>query len=98
MHFSQFVADGEVETEMIPVESERSAMNACVGSAAAKPRHSDRGRNLGPCLKSLPGPAFHQGHLSRGLAFRLGPGNVAVQSAVSAFSVLRFRRADGRSS
>ncbi len=35
MAFSQFVADGRVKTEMIPVESEHSAMSACVGAAAA---------------------------------------------------------------
>jgi pyruvate ferredoxin oxidoreductase alpha subunit len=38
MTFSQFVADGKVKTEMIPVESEHSAMSACVGSAAAGAR------------------------------------------------------------
>lgn len=38
MSFSQFVADGKVNTEMIPVESEHSAMSACVGSAAAGAR------------------------------------------------------------
>jgi len=38
MTFSQFVADGRVKTEMIPVESEHSAMSACVGSAAAGAR------------------------------------------------------------
>jgi pyruvate ferredoxin oxidoreductase alpha subunit len=38
MNFSQFVADGEVQTEMIPVESEHSAMSACVGSAASGAR------------------------------------------------------------
>lgn len=39
MHkFSKFVADGEVETELINVESEHSAMSACVGSAAAGAR------------------------------------------------------------
>ncbi|MCF7948830.1 MAG: pyruvate ferredoxin oxidoreductase [Spirochaetia bacterium] len=38
MNFSQFVADGEVTTEMIPVESEHSAMSACVGSAASGAR------------------------------------------------------------
>jgi pyruvate ferredoxin oxidoreductase alpha subunit len=38
MNFSQFVADGKVKTEMIPVESEHSAMSACVGSAAAGAR------------------------------------------------------------
>ncbi|WP_440060313.1 transketolase C-terminal domain-containing protein [Thermogladius sp. 4427co] len=36
--FSEFVADGEVKTEFIPVESEHSAMSACVGAAAAGAR------------------------------------------------------------
>ena len=36
--FSDFVADGDVDTEMILVESEHSAMSACVGSAAAGAR------------------------------------------------------------
>ena len=38
MNFSQFAADGKVSTEMIPVESEHSAMSACVGSAASGAR------------------------------------------------------------
>jgi len=38
MNFSQFVADGKVTTELIPVESEHSAMSACVGSAASGAR------------------------------------------------------------
>lgn len=38
MGFSQYVADGKVKTEMIPVESEHSAMSACVGAAAAGAR------------------------------------------------------------
>lgn len=33
--FAQFVADGQVSTELVPVESEHSAMSACVGAAAA---------------------------------------------------------------
>jgi len=33
--FSQFVADGIVDTEMITVESEHSAMSACIGAAIA---------------------------------------------------------------
>ncbi|HOF03596.1 MAG TPA: pyruvate ferredoxin oxidoreductase, partial [Atribacterota bacterium] len=33
--FSEFVADGVVDTELITVESEHSAMSACVGAAAA---------------------------------------------------------------
>jgi len=38
MNFAQFVADGRVKTEMIPVESEHSAMSACIGAAAAGAR------------------------------------------------------------
>ena len=38
MTFAQFVADGRVKTEMIPVESEHSAMSACVGAAASGAR------------------------------------------------------------
>ena len=38
MSFAQFVADGRVQTEMIPVESEHSAMSACVGAAASGAR------------------------------------------------------------
>jgi pyruvate ferredoxin oxidoreductase alpha subunit len=33
--FSQFVNDGRVDTEFVAVESEHSAMSACVGAAAA---------------------------------------------------------------
>lgn len=33
--FAQFVADGLVDTEFIPVESEHSAMSACIGASAA---------------------------------------------------------------
>ncbi|MFA5839777.1 MAG: transketolase C-terminal domain-containing protein [Candidatus Margulisiibacteriota bacterium] len=38
MIFSQFVADGLVDTEYVAVESEHSAMSACVGAAAAGAR------------------------------------------------------------
>lgn len=38
MNFAQFVADGRVQTEMIQVESEHSAMSACVGAAASGAR------------------------------------------------------------
>ncbi len=38
MTFAQFVADGKVKTELIPVESEHSAMSACVGAGAAGAR------------------------------------------------------------
>jgi len=37
-YFSQFVADGEVDTEFVSVESEHSAMSACVGASAAGAR------------------------------------------------------------
>ena len=33
--FAQYVADGTVSTEFVPVESEHSAMSACIGAAAA---------------------------------------------------------------
>ena len=35
MRFSEFVANGEVVTEFIPVESEHAAMSACIGASAA---------------------------------------------------------------
>ena len=38
MDFAKFVADGVVDTEMIRVESEHSAMSACVGASAAGAR------------------------------------------------------------
>ena len=36
--FSNFVADGKVQTEFVTVESEHSAMSACVGASAAGAR------------------------------------------------------------
>lgn len=36
--FAKFLADGEVDTELVTVESEHSAMSACVGAAAAGAR------------------------------------------------------------
>ena len=36
--FSEYVANGEVDTEFVPVESEHSAMSACIGAAAAGAR------------------------------------------------------------
>ncbi|MFQ6097604.1 MAG: transketolase C-terminal domain-containing protein, partial [Armatimonadota bacterium] len=36
--FASYVADGRVKTEFVPVESEHSAMSACVGAAAARAR------------------------------------------------------------
>lgn len=37
-HLAELVADGKLDAEYIPVESEHSAMSACVGSAAAGAR------------------------------------------------------------
>ncbi len=37
-YFSNFVANGSVTTEFIPVESEHSAMSACIGASAAGAR------------------------------------------------------------
>lgn len=34
-YFSTFVANGQVTTEFVPVESEHSAMSACIGASAA---------------------------------------------------------------
>ena len=34
-YFASYVADGKVDTEFIPVESEHSAMSACIGAQAA---------------------------------------------------------------
>lgn len=37
-YFSNFIANGTVDTEFIPVESEHSAMSACIGASAAGAR------------------------------------------------------------
>ena len=37
-HLAELVADGELDAEYIPVESEHSAMSACLGSSAAGAR------------------------------------------------------------
>jgi pyruvate ferredoxin oxidoreductase alpha subunit len=37
-HLAEMVANGELDAEFIPVESEHSAMSACIGSAAAGAR------------------------------------------------------------
>lgn len=37
-HLSELVADGDLDAEFVPVESEHSAMSACVGSSAAGAR------------------------------------------------------------
>ena len=37
-HLAEIVADGELDAEFIPVESEHTAMSACIGAAAAGAR------------------------------------------------------------
>ena len=37
-HLSELVADGKLDAEFVPVESEHSAMSVCVGSSAAGAR------------------------------------------------------------
>jgi pyruvate ferredoxin oxidoreductase alpha subunit len=37
-YFAQYVADGQVDTEFVAVESEHSAMSACIGATAAGAR------------------------------------------------------------
>lgn len=37
-HFASFVANGEIDSELVTVESEHSALSACIGSAAAGAR------------------------------------------------------------
>jgi len=37
-YFSSYVADGLVDTEFVAVESEHSAMSACIGAQAAGAR------------------------------------------------------------
>ena len=47
-HLAELVADGELDAEFIPVESEHSAMSACLGSAAVGRPHLYRHRRPGP--------------------------------------------------
>ncbi len=42
-YFAQYVADGRVSTEFIPVESEHSSLSACIGAQAAGVRHGRAG-------------------------------------------------------
>ena len=37
-YFAQYVANGEVNTEFVPVESEHSSLSACIGAEAAGAR------------------------------------------------------------
>lgn len=49
-YFSQYVANGETETLFIPVESEHSAMSACIGAQAAGARASTATSSCGLAL------------------------------------------------
>lgn len=49
-YFSKYVADGKVTTEFIPVESEHSAMSACIGSQAAGARTTTATSSCGLAL------------------------------------------------
>ncbi|MFH1212161.1 MAG: pyruvate ferredoxin oxidoreductase, partial [Candidatus Woesearchaeota archaeon] len=50
MKFAEFVADGKVDTELIRVESEHSAMSASVGSSAAGARTMTATSSVGLAL------------------------------------------------
>lgn len=49
-YFSTFVANGTVDTEFIPVESEHSAMSAAIGASAAGARVMSATSSQGLCL------------------------------------------------
>ncbi len=51
-HLSELVAEGHLDSEFIPVESEHSAMSACVGSSAAGARTFTSTSSQGYCLMS----------------------------------------------
>ena len=48
--FQKFAADGEVKTKVIPVESEHSAMSACVGASAVGARVATASASAGLAL------------------------------------------------
>ena len=56
---STYIANGEIDTEFIPVESEHSAMSACIGSEAAGAR-TDRNffRWSGPDVGGIAAGSF----------------------------------------
>lgn len=49
-YFSRYVANGEVQTEFVPVESEHSAMSACIGSQSAGARTTTATSSCGLAL------------------------------------------------
>ena len=50
-HLSDIVANGELDAEYVPVESEHSAMSACMGSSAAGARTFTATSSQGLMLK-----------------------------------------------
>ncbi len=48
--FQRFVADGEIKTRVIPVESEHSAMSACIGASAVGARVATASASAGLAL------------------------------------------------
>lgn len=48
-YFTSFVSNGKVDTVFIPVESEHSAMSACVGSEAARSKNNHSNFFLWSC-------------------------------------------------
>ena len=49
-YFSQYVANGQVKTVFVPVESEHSAMSACIGAEIAGARSSTATSSCGLAL------------------------------------------------
>ena len=49
-YFASFVANGQVDTEFIPVESEHSSMSAAIGASAAGAQKFDSDFFLRTCL------------------------------------------------
>ncbi len=60
-NFAKFVADGRVHTEFVAVESEHSAMSACVGSSAAGARVATATSSQGLALM------FEELHIASGM-------------------------------
>lgn len=52
-HLSELVADGHLDAEFIPVESEHSAMSTCCGAAAAGARTFTATSSQGQALMLL---------------------------------------------
>src|SRR4030065_2152640 len=62
-HLSELVADGHLDAEFVPVESEHSAMSVCCGSAAVGARTFTSTSSQGLGLKA--GDFFHTTSLPR---------------------------------